>query len=219
MKRFSLTVGSVGAVSVGLLVAWLAQSGGVYPAAGQCVDCEVMLVDADDAGEVHAKHIAYRICGPSPDASADSLVTALCKKAARKICADDPDDPGNDDKDCEKAAKKECLAEAPFTARIIQCSPPADDPDPTNDAGKGPITRIPKAESALGCACSGTHDAGRCKWWTPGADAAVEAPYQTTLPAGSWSGKGCVLKLCTETTEVMLEQGPGYSMPPECFEP
>jgi hypothetical protein len=217
MNRLTMTASSVGAVSVGLLVAWLASSGSIYPAAGQCVDCEVMLVDADDAGEVHAKHVAYRICGPSPDASADSLVTALCKKAARKACADDPDDPGNDDKDCEKAAKKECLVEAPFTARIVQCAPPQDDDDPANDAGKGPVRKIPKAESALGCACSDTHDAGRCKVWTPGADAAVDAPYQTTLAAGSWNGKGCVQKLCVEATEVQLDLGPNYSMPTECL--
>jgi hypothetical protein len=216
VKRLALTAGSVGTVSAALVVAYLAQSGSVYPTAGTCVDCEVMLVDADDAGEVHAKHVAWRICGPMPDAAADDLLDTLCRRAARRQCGLADDDPSNDDQDRAKAARKECREEAPFVARIVQCSPPQPDDDPTNDAGKGPVRKIPKAESALGCACSDTHDAGRCKWWTPGADAAVDAPQQTTLPAGSWQGKGCVTKLCTETTEVMLELGAGYSMPPEC---
>ena len=67
--------------------------------------------------------------------------------------------------------------------------------------------------AATGFACACRQATGTCNWTPPliggGFGAAVAAPFGMTIPAGLWSGAGCLLKSCVELY--------GFeSNPPEC---
>jgi hypothetical protein len=113
------------------------------------------------------------------------------------------------------------LPESNLDVRVVEDLGEAPDPNPT-----GPVisycdrSTCPAAVLALiKCGCRNRVDAGNCFYQPPGADAAVAAPYDTTLAPGTFAGAGCRRKFCQESGEAVGVQGLGYSFPSSCGGP
>jgi hypothetical protein len=155
--------------------------------AGQCAAGIVTVEFADPVADAAASHEELiQVCGPAPAAASTETIEQL-----RRL-------PGT-------------AVDLGFTFG------PYARPDGGPIIRRWPEGSFPAAAQQLyPCACRNRTDGGACSW-SPGVGVdAGPAPYDTTLGAGTWSGAGCVRKLCSEAAGITGRRGLGYSMPASC---
>lgn len=197
-----------------------ASIGPQWPEPGFCVLMEATIPDdSSDAGAPIQR--AYEVChrtgypeSADPAAYYAERVEVECRQAARTICGMNQD--AGEQTTAERVQRQQCSqrSQEQCRAEVAQVGVSEWRSEPYAWTTQPAIRRINRPGAiwrAHGCVCRAT--GGVCKYWPPGADAGVQVPERTTVPAATVSGAGCVDTCCVES-QVREQRGP--QMAAEC---